>query len=206
MFRDRFDAAYQLATRLAQYKNNKDVVILAIPRGGLELGYVLAQELHASLDIILAKKIGYPGNEEYAIGAVGLTTVILTPTGEQLRPYLEDKIEHLRELLKERYKRFKGDQEPIPLKDKIAIITDDGVATGSTLRATIEIVRQSEPAKVVVAIPVAPPDALEEISKEADEVVCLASPSLFYSVSQFYEQFDQVDDSEAIKLLQEANA
>jgi putative phosphoribosyl transferase len=208
MFNDRFDAAEQLVLRLEKYKDNLDVVIVAIPRGGLELGYVLSHKLHAPLDVIFTKKIGYPGNPEYAIGAVGIEGELidkrLLGISDTFTAYLEHEIKRLRSLLRQRYKAYRGDLPPLDLRNKIVIVTDDGVATGKTLEITLDLIKKHEPQKIVVALPVAPSDAVALLKRKADEVVVLDVPELFFSVGQFYRNFEQVDDSQAIKLLHEA--
>lgn len=208
MFKDRFDAASKLAKILERYKNKKDVIIIAIPRGGLELGYVLAQELNAPLDVVFVKKIGAPGQPELAIGAVSLddefidaSTILETVSKE----YLETEKNKIREVIKQREQLYHKNMKPIMLKDKIVIVTDDGVATGATLLMTLKLLHKQHPKKIVVAVPVAVPSSLSKIRKEVDEVVCLIESDQFWGVGQFYEQFPQVQDERAIELLQKAN-
>lgn len=206
MFTDRFDAAHQLVPHLKNYAHNPDAIIIAIPRGGLQLGFVLAKELHLPLDIILTKKIGYPGNPEYAIGAVSLEHVIITQDFSdvpELQAYIAQQAAQIRRLLHERALMYRGDKPPLNLADKIVIVVDDGVATGSTLMATLSLIKQDNPKKIIVALPAAPPTTLELLRRHADDVVCLESPQHFLSVGQFYKNFDQVDDQEAIRLLRE---
>lgn len=207
MFKDRFDAAHKLAAKLIQYKDNQDVVILAVPRGGLELGSVLSQELNVPLDVIFTKKIGYPGNPEYAIGAVSLEGIIVDKRflnfSEDMNEYIQREAVRIRELLEKRYRAYRGDKPPLDLKDKIVIVTDDGVATGSTLSATLDLIRKSSARKLIVAIPVAPREAVKSLREKADEVICLLVPKAFFGVGQFYENFEQVKDEEAIRLLRE---
>jgi predicted phosphoribosyltransferase len=208
MFNDRFDAAHQLALHLTEYKNNKDVVVVAIPRGGLELGYVMAKELSAPLDVLLTKKIGAPHEPEVAIGSVSLDHELIDPRFEQLshayREYIDEEVKNIRKTLKERYLQYRGTTQPLDLKNKIVILTDDGVATGHTLLAAIELIKKEHPQKIVVAVPVAPRETARKIQQAADELVCLLIPSAFYSVSQFYDDFSQVEDETAIHLLAEA--
>lgn len=205
MFRDRFDAAKQLVKKLEKYKNNPDVIVLAVPRGGVQTGYVLAKDLNVKLEIVLTKKIGYPGNPEYAIGAVSLTGEIIEPgiNKEVSKEYIKTEINKIRTMLKEKYKKYHGEKERMSLKDKIIIITDDGVATGKTLLATIELVKKEKPKKIVIAVPVGPPDTIEMFKLNVDEVVCLLTPGSFFAIGEFYENFSQVEDAEAIKLLNE---
>lgn len=206
MFKDRFDAGKKLAQKLEQYKNNPNVVILAIPRGALEIGSVVSKELHLPLDVILTKKIGFPGNPEYAIGAMSVDNVMIDKraleiSGE-MESYLKNEILAIRQLLQERSAAYHGTREPIPLKDKIVIVVDDGIATGKTLEVTLDLIKKQHPQKIVVAVPVASKEALQLIKKKVDEVVCLLVPDMFMSVGQWYQSFDQVDDDEAIQLLQ----
>ncbi len=206
MFKNRFDAGKQLAQKLMEYKDNPNVVILAIPRGALEIGSVLTQELHAPLDVVLTKKIGYPGNPEYAIGAVSLDSVIIDKRALEfsgdLEAHLKQEIAQIKALLQQRSAQYHGVREPIPLNNKIIILTDDGIATGKTLEATIDLIKKQSPQKIIVAVPVASREALHLIKKKVDEVVCLLVPDIFMSVGQWYENFDQVSDEEAIELLQ----
>ncbi len=207
MFEDRYDAARQLAERFKEYKDNKDAVIVTIPRGGLEVGVVLAEELNLPLDIVLTKKIGAPDNPEFAIGAVSLDQVIIEPQFDlpELQDYFAKKIKEIRMLLTERLRTYKGEQGLLPLKDKIVILTDDGIATGKTMLLALQIIKKQEPKKIIVALPVAPPDSLKLLQKHADEVICLHVASPFFGVGAFFRQFRQVSDEEARALLQRAN-
>ncbi|MBI5065660.1 phosphoribosyltransferase [Candidatus Woesearchaeota archaeon] len=208
MFQDRFDAGRQLASKLIKYKN-KNAVILAIPRGALQVGYVLAKELKLKLDVVLSKKIPYPGDPEFAIGAVSLESefvdrrVLETEGISEL--YFKEKVIELRELLKERNKKYHEQVKPIDIKGKIVIVVDDGIATGKTIMAIIELIKKAKPKKVVVAVPVAPEEAIESLKKLVNEVICLYIPESFYGIGQFYENFEQVEDEQAIKLFNEAN-
>src|SRR3989344_37782 len=202
IFKDRFEAAKLLAKELSGYKNNKDAIILAIPRGGLQTGNMLAKELKLPLDIALSKKIGYPGNEEYAIGAVTLYNEVVDESFED-KKYIESEVKKIRQSLKERYEKYHGKKNPIPIKGKIVILTDDGVATGRTMMALIEALKKEKPKKIIVAVPVGPPDTIDMLKKVADEVICLQTPEPFFAIGQFYANFEQVEDEEAIRLLRE---
>lgn len=204
MFKDRFDAGRQLAKTLQHYKN-RDGVVLAVPRGGVEIGYVLAKELDLPLEVVLSKKIGHPHQPEFAIGAVSLESRIVSERSDVSEEYIEKETNRLRQLLRERYKLYYGDRQPLSLEDKIVIVVDDGIATGNTLLSTVELLRHHRPRWVVVAIPVAPPDSLRHIEQAqgVDEVVCLLAPRDFYAVGQFYENFEQVEDKEVVRLLKE---
>jgi len=207
MFKSRFDAAQEMIRYLVRFKDNKNAIILAIPRGGLQIGYVLAKELHVPLDVALTKKIGHPTQEEYAIGAVSLTGEVLDPkVSREVSPdYIKNQIKEIRATLRERYKKYLGGKKPHSLEDKIVILTDDGVATGKTMLATIDLVKKDKPKKIIVAIPVAPLEAISMLEVHVDEVICLSTPPGFSAVGQFYENFEQVSDEEAITLLKEAN-
>lgn len=209
IFPNRFEAGKQLADKLLEtldLTSNSSLVVLAIPRGGVVIGSQLASTLKCPLEIIVTKKIGAPGNPELAIGAVG-------PVGEPVidenlaarvgadEVYLQSKIANLKSEIAKRIKEYHGDKPAINLKDKLVIITDDGVATGATMKAAIEIVRQENPQKIMVAVPVIAKDALKEIEGLADEVVYLEAPDLFFAVGQFYQDFEQVTDKEVKELL-----
>ena len=208
MFKNRFDAAYTLVPLLKKYQSDPNAVVLAIPRGGLELGYILAQELKLPLDVIFTKKIGSPLNPEYAIGAVSELSIFLNDEFKNLpdfQQYAAQEAAKIREVIKERNLKYRHNMPPFNVHDKTVIVVDDGVATGNTLLATLALLKGYQPKKIVVALPIASYSALKKIEKNADEVVVFAVPEVFYSVSQFYEEFEQVDDQEAIHLLHKAN-
>ncbi|MBQ0734730.1 phosphoribosyltransferase [Aquimarina celericrescens] len=205
-FRDRIQAGLQLAKELHSYKD-KPVVVLAIPRGGLPLGAAVARVLEAPLDVALTKKIGHPYNKEYAIGAVSLNSRILSAALEASEEYIEEETKRIREVLIHRQKQYYKNLKPQNLKDKTVIIVDDGIATGNTILATIELIYQNQPAKIIVAVPVAPATAVEKLKSSAhvDEVICLHTPNNFRAVGQFYDEFNTVTDEEAIRILEECN-
>jgi len=206
MFKDRIDAGIQLADELLSYKN-KNIVVLAIPRGGLPLGAIVARTLKAPLDVALSKKIGHPYNREYAIGAVSMDQIVLNDVAGVHQRYINEETTRIREKLKKRHEQYYKGRKPQELKDKVVIIIDDGIATGNTIRVTAEMVKAHKPKKVVVAIPVAPVSAIKSLENSSfvDDVICLYTPYDFMAVGQFYEFFDQVSDEEAMKLLQEGN-
>ena len=207
MFKDRKEAAGLLARKLSKYKKKKNVVILAVPRGGLQTGNVLAKELDLPLAVILTKKISYPGDPEAAIGAVSLTGIVLDERIKVPQDYIDSETKEIRELLKKRYKKYVGKKKPLSMKGKIVILVDDGVATGNTMIAAVDLLRKNNPQKIVVAIPVGPPDTIERLKRKAEEVICLHKPhpSPFFAIAMYYDQFEQVEDEEAIRLLKEAN-
>lgn len=203
VFWDRIDAGNKLAKELKKYRDTNSV-ILAIPRGGLPIGYVISNELHLPLDILLSKKIGHPGHPEFAIGAVTLDNHIVDPAYAMHEEYLSREIPRLKQLLQDNYRKYRGDLPPVELANKNVIITDDGIATGRTILGTIEMMRHKKVNKVIIAVPVAPPESIRNIERFADEVVCLDTPPNFVGVGQFYEDFTQVSDEEAIAYLRKA--
>jgi len=208
MFTNREEAGKSLANKLMNYKDNKDVLILAIPRGGVPIGYELTKKLNVPMDVVLSKKIGHPFNKEYAIGAVTLENSILSDAAKEVSPvYIYDETEHVRALLKQRHHLYYGEKKPLPLKDKTVILVDDGIATGNTIISCIQLIQLQKPSKIIVALPVAPNSALRKIREmpEVNEVICLLAPANFQAVGQFYEEFDQVNDNEVIEILKKAN-
>jgi putative phosphoribosyl transferase len=203
-FLNRYDAAMQLAPLLEKYKNEEGV-ILAVPRGGVPIGYYLAKHLDFNLDLLMTKKLGHPAQEEYAVGAVGIESIIIEDAYQIPREYIQQQTKRIRQELIERYRRFMGDREPTVLKNKIVIVVDDGIATGRTILATLKMLRSKEPKKLVVAVPVASGEAAEKIKKEVDDFICLYIPAPFYGVGRFYEDFSQTSDEEVMALLKELN-
>ena len=204
-FSDRYDAAMQLAPLLEKYKNEKGV-ILAVPRGGVPIGYYLAKYLDFPLDLLMTKKLGHPGNEEFAIGAVSLEGSVVEETMGVPEQYIREETRRIREQLKERYIKFMGNKGPVDIKGKIIIVVDDGVATGRTILSTIKILRNKEPRKIVVAVPVASEEAADRIKEVVDDFICLHTPYPFYGVGRFYADFTQVEDEDVLLLLNELNA
>ncbi len=208
-FNDRADAGKRLAEELSGYKSS-GAVVLALPRGGVVVGFEVAQALNAPLSVIVPRKIGAPGEPELAIGAV-------TEDGESIldhslivslgvdASYIESQKRFEVEEIKRRMRVYLGDRPRPVLKGRVVIVVDDGVATGATMKAAVRSIRHQDPAKVIIAIPVAPPNAAEELKNYADEVVCLSTPHAFYAIGQFYLDFTQVSDEEVISLLQRSN-
>jgi putative phosphoribosyl transferase len=206
MFRDRYDAAIQLVGKLKQYKN-KNGIVLAVPRGGVPIGCLIAKELGLPIEVVLSKKIGHPFNREFAIGSVSLHGVIINPgIGHVKKSYIEKESEKILKDLQDKFVLFMGGKKPTDLKNKIVIIVDDGVATGSTIKATVHSVRKSNPKEVVVAVPVAPPDTARHLKEIADTFICLHTPQDFFGVGQFYNDFSEVSDEEVVELLRDTNA
>jgi predicted phosphoribosyltransferase len=201
-FVNRNDAALQLANKLEKYKDESGVV-LAVPRGGVPIGYIIAKHLHFDLDLLMSKKLGHPYNEEFAIGAVGLEDEIIEETQGISPEYIDEEVMNIHSQLKERYRKFMADKQPIDITGKIVIVVDDGVATGRTILATLQMLRRKNPRKLIVAVPVSSVDAAERIGKEVDEFVCLQTPFPFLGVGRFYQDFSQTTDQEVINLLKD---
>lgn len=193
-----------LIPKLRKYQNVSGVV-LAVPRGGVPVAYEVAKELNIPLEVVLVKKLGHPFNKEYAIGAVGLYDSYVVPHEDVTEAYVDSEVRRVRTRLQEMKKKFMGDREPESIKGKTVIVVDDGIATGNTLLATIRILRKSNPAKVVVATPVASRSAAEKLKREVDEIITLYIPETFYGVGAFYEDFSQLTDEEVIDYLERLN-
>jgi putative phosphoribosyl transferase len=200
MFGDRTEAAYQLAERLKKYLPENGVV-LAVPRGGVPVGHIIAQEMGWPLDVVLSKKIGYPTNKEFAIGAVSLHGRYLNTEVAVSADYLEAETERIQQSLRRRYQLYLGNRQPVDIRNRTVILVDDGVATGNTLISTIQMLRRQEPAQLVIAVPVASPRAISRLSDLVEHVECVLAPPDFMAVSNYYVHFDQVTDEEVIHLL-----
>jgi putative phosphoribosyl transferase len=205
-FRDRAEAGRALAHALSRYAGRDDVVVLALPRGGVPVGYEVAKELGAPLDVFLVRKLGVPGHEELAMGAIATGGVLVLD--ERVLRWLginEDQIQKTlaRELdeLRRREATYR-DGRPLPdLKGKTVILVDDGLATGASMQAAAGAVRRREPARIVVAVPVASRATCDRFRDEVDEVVCAVTPEPFYAVGNWYEDFSQTSDDEVRELL-----
>ncbi len=205
MYEDRLQAGRVLAAQLKKYERDP-AVILAIPRGGIPVAYAVARELGFPIDIVPTKKIGHPMHKEYAIGAVSLTDSYIVPH-EYISPdYIQSETERIRTQLRQMYNKFMGDKKPENLEGKTAVIIDDGIATGNTLIATVQLLKKSGPAKIIVAAPVASRRAVNTLSKKVTEVVCPLVPEEFIGVGGFYEDFSQVTDEEAMAYLNSLRA
>lgn len=207
MFHDRKEAGELLAAALIKYRDLKPVV-LAIPRGGVPVGYEVAKVLKAPLDVVITKKIGHPVNSEYAIGAVGLKGYSLNDTSRGIsKDYISNEITRMQKMLEEKNLKYHKKFPVVELLDKWIILVDDGVATGSTILLTADLLEKQSPAGIIVGVPVAPEEAVRKMEENAsiNEVVCLYTPHYFRGVGQFYEHFDPVEDSEAVDLLLKAN-
>jgi len=205
MFRNREDAAGQLAARLRGRKLHNPLV-LAIPRGGVVTGAALARILGAELDVVLSRKLRAPGQPELALGAIcedGQMYLNGYSEDDQDSPpaYLAEERDFQLGLIARRRQLFRAARPKAKISGRSIIVTDDGIATGSTMIAALETIRAQKPKEMIVAVPVAPPERLREIRCHGDEVVCLLTPKSFWAIGQFYEDFSQVDDDEVISLL-----
>jgi putative phosphoribosyl transferase len=206
IFIDRIDAGQRLAKALSEYKG-QDVIVYALPRGGVVLGQVISKRLDAPLDLIITRKIGYPGNEECAVCAVAEDGhMICDSSGMDLidAKWLQIRAEKEMDEAKRRREAYLRNKAPLAAQGKIAIIVDDGVATGLTLLLAIQELKHRNPRKIVVAVPVASPMAAEKIQKEADQLVALEVPPYFHAVGAHYESFPQLTDEEVIKIMESA--
>ncbi len=206
-FADRVDAGERLARALAG-SVGEDTVVLAIPRGGVIVAEVVARELGAPLDVVIPRKVGAPGNPELGLGAIAPGVRVLdTHMIEMLRvsdEYLEREIEAQEEEIERRQHAYRGGRPPVDVRRKVAIVIDDGVATGGTATAALRWARAQGAGAVVLAVPVAPGGALERLAREADEVVVLAAPEPFHAVGEWYLRFEQTTDAEVVAALERA--
>lgn len=207
MFENRTDAGRQLAELLAERALEVDLVV-AIPRGGLPVGRAVADRLDAPLDIVAARKLGAPANPELAVGAVAsdgtvwLNESLLEDIGVT-EEYLEETIELERDVAREKVERYREDRPPLEVAEKRVLLVDDGIATGATAIACLRQLQSAGAARVIVAVPVAPPKTAAKLREEADEVICVETPSHFGAVGRFYANFEQVSDAEAKSYLRD---
>jgi len=209
-FIDRIDAGKQLAKKLMHYKNNPEAIVLGLPRGGVVTAYEVATALNLPLDIIVPRKIGAPSNPELAVGAVTQNGEIvwndeLMKTLHLTEEDLVDIIEKEKRESARRLRAYRGDRPKLQLKDKIAILVDDGIATGATMRAAIASARAHGAKRIVAATPLSTLEAMERIEREADECICVLLPKIFLGISAFYDEFAQTSDEEVIELLKMAD-
>jgi len=209
LFRDRRDAGRVLAERLRHYAGRQDVLVLALPRGGVPVGYEVARALQVPLDVFLVRKLGLPGREEFALGAIASGGVRVL--NEDAFQYIDIPEEELNAVtsreqreLERRERAFRGDRPPPPIQGRTVILVDDGLATGSTMRAAVAALRRQSPAHLVVAVPVGSAATCADFQYEADEAICARTPEPFYAVGQWYDNFTQTTDEEVRDLLARA--
>jgi putative phosphoribosyl transferase len=211
LFADRRDAGRRLAQALADLRES-DPVILALPRGGVPVAFEVAKSLQAPLDVLIVRKIGAPGRPELGIGAVidgdKPHLVLNDDVIRQVRPsaaYIDTEKRRQLAEIERRRRRYLGDRPAIPVASRTAVVVDDGIATGGTVRAALRGVAAMNPARLVLAVPLAPADTLTELAADCDEIVCLATPEPFYAVGAHYRDFTQTPDEEVVQLLIEAS-
>lgn len=208
LFKNRHDAGQRLAEALARYANNKEVIVLGLPRGGVAVAYEISKTLNVALDILLVRKLGVPGQEELAMGAIASRDVrvfnndiiqALQISSEEIN----DVIAQEKQELKRRDELYRRGQEFPDLKGLIVLLVDDGIATGATMRAAISALKVLQPKKIVVAVPVAARSTCDELEKMVNEVVCLGMPEPLYGIGMWYAEFPQLSDEEVIQFLNE---
>src|SRR5207249_2628612 len=209
LFRNRMHAGQVLGKMLQEYGNREDVVVLALPRGGVPVAFEIASALHAPLDVFLVRKLGVPGQEELAMGAIA-TGGIRVLNNEVVRHLgipdhvIDSATKAEQQELERRQQAYRGTRESPQVRGRIILFVDDGLATGSTMRAAVTALRQQKPARIVVAVPVAAASTCQEFQEEVDQIICAATPEPFYGVGQWYEDFSQTSDEEVRDLLDRA--
>ncbi len=205
-FADRADAGHVLAKRLSEYANRKDVIVLALPRGGVPVAYEVARELNAPLDVFLVRKLGAPGQAELAMGAIASGDVVVVNDDvvkalKISREAIEAAVDHERQELARREAMYRGSRPPLDVEDKTVILIDDGLATGSTMRAAVAALRNKNPAQIVVAVPIGAASTCAELRSIADDCICAIAPEHFRAVGLWYDDFAQTGDAEVCDML-----
>ena len=206
-FTDRIDAGRRLAAALSSYAGRADTLVLALPRGGVPVAFEVARTLDAPLDVFVVRKLGVPGHEEFAMGAIatGGATLIDDTIVRQLRvtgAELDTVVRKEMRELERRERRFRGNRPPPDIAGRTVIVVDDGLATGSSMRVAVAALRQEHPGRIVVAVPIAPPETCAALRRDADDVVCAVTPEPFYAVGLWYDDFTQTTDDEVHDLLE----
>jgi putative phosphoribosyl transferase len=210
IFINRQEAGRRLASHLGKYADRPDVIVLGVPRGGVAVAFEVAKTLHLPLDVFVLRKLGVPGHEELAFGAIGsggvrvLNSDVVEELGLSARDISRVTRTESHEL-ERREQMFRGDRPPLDAYERVVILVDDGIATGASARAAIAALRQMKPTAIVIATPVAPLRTCNMLQPEVDELVCLEMPEPFYGVGQFYQDFTQVSDEEVTELLDRAS-
>jgi predicted phosphoribosyltransferase len=210
-FADRREAGAALAQQLKAYKGRDDVVVLALPRGGVPVAFEVARELGAPLDVFVVRKLGVPAHRELAMGAIASGGVRIL-NGDVVRWYgiptavIDAVAREEQSELERRERLYRADRAPLDLRGRVVLLIDDGLATGSTMKAAVEAVRLHQPSRIVVAVPVGSPETCQEFSEVADEIVCARTPQAFSAVGQWYRDFSETSDDEVRTLLREERA
>ena len=207
-FKDRQEAGQILANKLSNYAK-QNVIVLGLPRGGVPVAFEVAKALKATLDVYVVRKLGVPGHEELAMGAIasGDVRILNKPAIADLlisEEEIEAETRKEREELKRRELLYRDDRPPLDVTNRTVILVDDGIATGSTIKAAIAALKKQKAGRIVVAVPVAPASTIEEIKGDVDEVICVSSPEFFYAISLWYDEFPQTSDEEVRELLKKA--
>jgi len=210
IFKNRLEAGQKLAEKLIKYKDQKNILVIGLPRGGLILAQEIAKKINSSLDIVVPRKIGAPNNPEFAIGAI-------TEEGESFlnediidyykisKEYIAQEIAQEKKEAQRRLKVYRGEKEATSYKDKIIILVDDGIATGSTMLAALAFLKKKKVKKIIVAVPVLARDTIKIIEKEVEELIYLEAPLFFGAIGAFYKEFDQTTDQEVIAIMKNYN-
>ena len=209
LFKDRIDAGHRLAVTLKERVQGHDILVLALPRGGVPIGSVVAEALGADLDVFLVRKLGVPWHQELAMGAIssgGMTVMneSILRTMNVSQAEIDSVIDRERNELSRRERLYRGDRPPPAISDRTIIVVDDGLATGSSMRAALQALRKQEPGFLATAVPVGPADVCRQLAKEADEAICLFTPSPFEAVGRWFVQFEQTSDQEVQSYLHQA--
>jgi len=204
IFKNRREAGKKLTNKLKKYKNKKEVIVLGIPRGGVEVAFEVAKILKVPLSVVVTKKIGHPFESEFAIGAVSPGNYIVDEGygKEAKKEYIKKTVREMNKEIKRRYKEYTKGKLP-QLKNKIVIVVDDGLATGYTMLAAIKYVKSKNPKKIIVAVPIAAQDSFEKVKQVVDELICLEVPGFFFAVGSLYQEFSQLEDKEVRFYLEE---
>lgn len=210
LFADRVDAGRKLAKYLKRFYQGS-CVVMAIPRGGIVVGYEVAKELKCPLDVVITRKVGAPGQPELAVGAVSEDGAIFID--EEIaailgvsKTYVEQKAEEEKKEIQRRAQIYRRGRPMSPLRGRTVVLVDDGLATGLTMKAAVHMARHQGAGKIIVAVPVAPPETVEKLKKIADDVVVLETPTQFFAIGQFYDKFEQLEDQEVLNILTKASA
>jgi putative phosphoribosyl transferase len=210
-FRDRNDAGRQLAQVLRRYSNDPHAIVLALPRGGVVVGYEISLALHLPLDVLVVRKLGTPFNPELAMGALA-ETGYRHLNADVVRSYeigqreLDEEVQRQQKEIDRRIDKYRAGRALPPLKGRTVIVVDDGIATGATFFASLAALRSAEAARLVAAVPMAPPSAVAMLKSQVDELVVLHTPEWFFGISQFYDSFPQVEDDQVIACLEQAHS
>ena len=208
-FHDRTDAGKQLAEKLSTYRSRDDTVVLGLPRGGVPVGFAVAEQLGLPMDTFVVRKVGVPGHEELAMGAVASGGVVVKNDEVIEKLGIPDRVfddvaRREEDEIKRREQMYRGHRTPLPLEGRVGIIVDDGLATGATMRAAVRAVRQRDPREIVAAAPVATPETVSQLEQLADRVVAVEQPTALDGVGAWYEDFQQITDPEVREVLEKA--